>query len=54
MKNSLKSFDYLSCRELQGVEIYKDLFDQNLNDFFEYIAYRLNDNIDDNCKISII
>ena len=27
MKNSLKSFDYLSCRELQGLEIYKDLFD---------------------------
>lgn len=35
-------------------KLYKDLFDQNLNDFFEYIAYRLNDNIDDNCKISII
>lgn len=27
LKNALKSFDYLSCRESQGKEIYKDLFD---------------------------
>lgn len=26
IKKALKSFDYLSCREVQGLEIYKDLF----------------------------
>ena len=26
IKKALKSFDYLSCREAQGIEIYKDLF----------------------------
>lgn len=26
MKQSLKSFDYLSCREISGVEVYKDVF----------------------------
>ncbi len=29
MKTALQSFDYLSCRELSGKEIYKDVFGLN-------------------------
>ncbi len=29
MKNSLSSFDYLSCREVSGVEIFKEIFNVN-------------------------
>ena len=35
IKNALKSFDYLSCREISGQEIYKDVFDLNSDWLFD-------------------